>query len=436
MTNRILKQLKYFPFATIAFAILGIAILNPLRQIVTDPTGTTILQYIYYALILFIIAPLILLILAAITGVTNLTYQKLVVNTLRTLKNFHTFITTPSRLRINRLRLATGNAPPVPTHLINKVASESRVNREPARPNLSRQPSSQPKAPPAEEARGDDNSKTDELGPPIEAVEPPSPEEAARAWDELILPEGVKREFKVTQQILENPAEYRKVWGDRVDTPKGMILTGPPGTGKTTIAKALAGSAGYSFYTISPADAKSMWHGQGEKKVKQIYETARANAPAIVFWDEMDAVASKRTDGPGSSQAHNSLVNQILQEIDGFQTSDQVVFTAAATNRPDMLDDAIRSRLNYQIEIPLPIPEAREAMIKLYMGHFLDRIQAPLEELVERTEGMSGRDIKNLAQAIAFAATANDTLIVTETELATAFERVKTNDADQKSYLS
>lgn len=422
MSDKVYKLLQRYPYPLLLVAALGIAFLSAIGENTTGP-ALGVITALKGLCLLVILIPLFLLIALIVTGASIIVVHGLVLAPFRGLISLHNRITAPARLRANRLRLAAAGGPSVPPQIIERINAEAA-------------PKPPPQPAPATNQNATKRPEDDETGPPIEAVPPPDPERAKHAWDELILPESVKLELQTIQGVLEDPIGFREAWGDKVGLPKGMILTGPPGTGKTTIAKALAASAGYSFYVITPADAKSMWHGKGEKRIKQLYATARRNAPAIVFWDEMDAVASKRTEGPGSSQAHNSLVNQILQEIDGFETGDQVVFTAAATNRPDMLDDAIRSRLNYQIEVPLPIPEARQAMIKLYMGHFLDRCEAPLEGLVERTDGMSGRDIKNLAQAIAFACTANKTTTVTEKELALAFERVKTNDTQQKNYLS
>lgn len=266
--------------------------------------------------------------------------------------------------------------------------------------------------------------------PAIEAVAAPAADgQGEKAWDALILPSDTKAELRNLQKLLADPTRLEREWGISFAY-RGMILSGPPGTGKTSIAKAIAASAGYTFYAIDPATMKSMWIGQSEKIVKAVYEQARENAPAVVFLDEIDAVASKRGsadgDGGGAGRAANSLVNQLLQEIDGFQSGDKRVFTIAATNRPDNLDDALKSRLNYNVEVGLPDREARHGLLSLFLAPYLerDRIAVPIDELVDRSEGMSGRDLKNFADALPQIALSLDHEQADQTVVDQAFRRV------------
>jgi len=148
----------------------------------------------------------------------------------------------------------------------------------------------------------------------------------AHTWDDLVLPTAVKAELRQLQAFIERPDEAR-VLG--VELPSGVLLTGPPGTGKTSIAKVLAAQARCSFYPVTAADLTSMWLGESERKVRRLFERARENQPSIVFIDEIDAIASAR----GSSRSFDPQVNQLLAEIDGM-AGQRGVLVLAATNRP------------------------------------------------------------------------------------------------------
>lgn len=304
---------------------------------------------------------------------------------------------------------------------------KAEVDRYNARMRQERQ-----QAPP-QQSGPDDNAP---LIKPIERPAALTAEERERVWEELILPDTTKDELKAIQKLLLDPGLLEKDWGTKFAL-KGAILSGPPGTGKTTIAKALAKSAGYAFFTLDPATAQSKWVGESEKVIAALYNSARENAPAMVFLDEIDAFASKRTDtsgdAGGAGKARNSLVNQLLQEIDGFSSGDALVFTVAATNRPDTLDAALKSRLNYNIEVPLPTPEARMKILDLYLGGFFERGRlAPgmRAYLFDRTDGMSGRDIKNLAGNIPMMTFATGEKDANQEIIDRALERTMATEAD------
>ena len=154
------------------------------------------------------------------------------------------------------------------------------------------------------------------------------------SWESLILPDEIKAQLQQLQAVIEDP-ESAKRFG--VEPPTGLLLAGPPGTGKTTVAKVLAAQARASFYPISGADVISKWVGDSERNIRQLFERARENRPSIVFIDEIDALAGRRGESLG---VHDSHVNQLLAEIDGV-SGQRGVFVIGATNRPDQLDPAL-----------------------------------------------------------------------------------------------
>jgi transitional endoplasmic reticulum ATPase len=211
-------------------------------------------------------------------------------------------------------------------------------------------------------------------------------------WDDVILPERIKRELRQIQRMLENAAQARALG---VEPPTGMLLYGPPGTGKTTIARVLASQAKCRFLTTTPAETNQMWMGESEKAVARLFQEARANPPAIVFLDEIDALIPIRTGGV--YMFSDKVVNQFLQEMDGL-TPNSGVFVVGATNRPDMLDPALLrgGRLSRQMEIPLPDQVARHAILALHTRLAQLDATVDLEALAEATEGFSGADLKAL----------------------------------------
>nr|MDQ3398908.1 ATP-binding protein [Deinococcota bacterium] len=245
------------------------------------------------------------------------------------------------------------------------------------------------------------------------------------AWNWVILPGGAKEELQVLQGILKNPKAYQKQWGQ--EPPLGMILYGPSGTGKTLIARTLAQASGYNFLAPSPAELKSLWLGESEKHIRELYHEARSSAPCIVFLDEVDAFAAQRSatgsDAGGALRVENSATNQLLQEIDGFRRS-KLVFTVAATNRLDILDRALTSRLSYQVYVGLPDTEAREKLFYLYSHPYHKRLKYSLTDLARASQGFSGRDIKTLCSLAAMTAHGKNKTEVTYEEFAVAFARL------------
>ena len=220
-------------------------------------------------------------------------------------------------------------------------------------------------------------------------------------WDSLVLPTAVKTQLQQLQSVIEDP-ETAERFG--VDPPTGLLLAGPPGTGKTSVAKVLAAQAKCSFYPLSGADVISKWVGESEGNIRRIFNRARENRPSIVFIDEIDAIAGKR----GSVEVHDSHVNQLLSEIDGV-SGQRGVFVVGATNRPDQLDPALLrgGRLSRTIVLGLPDAAGRAAILRLHTVR-MPTVGVDLDELAAETEGFSPADLKGLCQEAALAAMARD----------------------------
>jgi len=212
------------------------------------------------------------------------------------------------------------------------------------------------------------------------------------SWDDLVLNPRTKRELRQMQLMLEKP-DLAKELG--VQAPTGILLKGPPGTGKTTIARILANEAKCNFVSITVADIHQMYVGESEKRVRDLFARARANPPAIIFIDEIDSLLPIRQGGIGIHS--DKVTNQFLQEMDGIQPNSRV-FLVGATNRADMVDPAVRrgGRLSREIEIPMPDEEARRQLFAVSTRHAHLAEDVDLAELAKRTEGYSGADIRAL----------------------------------------
>ena len=221
-------------------------------------------------------------------------------------------------------------------------------------------------------------------------------------WDSLVLPTDVKAQLRQLQGVIEDPESARRFG---VDPPSGLLLAGPPGTGKTTVAKVLAAQARASFYPISGADVMSKWVGDSERNIRQLFERARENRPSIVFIDEIDALAPRR----GDVAVHDTQVNQLLAEIDGV-AGQRGVFVVGATNRPDQLDPALLrgGRLSRTIVLGLPDEVGRLAILRLHTAR-MPTVGVSLPDVAQATEGFSPADLKALAQEAALAAMARTT---------------------------
>ncbi|MDE3086988.1 MAG: ATP-dependent zinc metalloprotease FtsH [Acidobacteriota bacterium] len=212
--------------------------------------------------------------------------------------------------------------------------------------------------------------------------------------------QGVKVEISEVVDFLKSPHRFRDI-GARI--PKGILLVGPPGTGKTLIARAVAGEAGVPFMSVSGSDFMEMFVGVGASRVRDLFQTARKQAPAIIFVDEIDSIGRKRGAGLGGGHdEREQTLNQMLSEMDGFDPAEGVVIMAA-TNRPDILDPALLrpGRFDRQIVVPLPDLEERLPILRV---HCKDKRVGPdvdLEVVARGTPGMSGADLANLVNEAA-----------------------------------
>ncbi len=235
--------------------------------------------------------------------------------------------------------------------------------------------------------------------------------------------EEAKEELEEIKDFLANPDPYRQM-GAKI--PKGVLLFGPPGTGKTLLARAVAGEAGVPFLSISGSDFVEMFVGVGAARVRDLFEQAKASAPAIVFIDEIDAVGRHRGAGLGGGHdEREQTLNQLLVELDGFEGNTGVI-VMAATNRPDILDPALLrpGRFDRQIVVDAPDIEGRKAVLEVHakgkpLGKDID-----LEVLARRTPGFTGADLANLINEAALLTARRHKKEISMLELEEAIDRV------------
>jgi cell division protease FtsH len=234
---------------------------------------------------------------------------------------------------------------------------------------------------------------------------------------------GVKQEITEVVDFLRMPERFREI-GARV--PKGILLVGPPGTGKTLFARAVAGEAGVGFLSVTGSDFMEMFVGVGASRVRDLFQQARKMGRAIIFVDEIDSIGRKRGAGLGGGHdEREQTLNQMLAEMDGFETSEGIVILAA-TNRPDILDPALLrpGRFDRTIIVPLPENEERLAILKV---HSRDKRMGPdvdLEVMSKATPGMSGADLANLVNEAALFAVRRGSKQIERIDFENARDRV------------
>jgi len=237
---------------------------------------------------------------------------------------------------------------------------------------------------------------------------------------------GIDEAQEEVQEIIEflrDPKRFQKL-GGRI--PKGVMLMGPPGTGKTLLAKAIAGEAEVPFFSISGSDFVEMFVGVGASRVIDMFEQGKKNAPCIIFIDEIDAVGRSRFTGIGGGHdEREQTLNALLVEMDGFETQEGVIIVAA-TNRPDVLDQALLrpGRFDRQIIIALPMLEGREKILKIHARNIKLKDQRDLRRIARGTPGFSGADLANLLNEAALLGARHDKKAVELSDMEEARDKV------------
>lgn len=232
-----------------------------------------------------------------------------------------------------------------------------------------------------------------------------------------------KEELQEIVEFLKHPKKFLNI-GARI--PKGVLLLGPPGTGKTLVAKAVAGEAGVPFFNISGSEFVEMFVGVGASRVRDLFKQAKKNSPSIVFIDEIDAVGRHRGAGLGGGHdEREQTLNQILVEMDGFETDTNVI-VMAATNRPDVLDPALLrpGRFDRRVIMDLPDINEREAILKIHINNKPAEKNVDLKVIAQRTPGFSGADLNNLVNEGAILSARRGKKLIGMDELTESIEKV------------
>jgi katanin p60 ATPase-containing subunit A1 len=205
---------------------------------------------------------------------------------------------------------------------------------------------------------------------------------------------GLENAKRLLKEAVVMPIKYPQYFTGLLTPWKGILLFGPPGTGKTMLAKAVATECKTTFFNISASSIVSKWRGDSEKLVKVLFEVARHLAPSTIFLDEIDALISQRGEGSSEHEASRRLKTELLVQMDGLTKSNELVFVLAATNLPWQLDSAMLRRLEKRILVPLPEAEARRGIFEELLLPQSNGVELPFNAMVEGTEGYSGSDIR------------------------------------------
>jgi len=259
------------------------------------------------------------------------------------------------------------------------------------------------------------------------------PEKGRITFDNVANLKEAKEELEEVVEFLKNPQKFLNI-GARI--PKGVLLVGPPGCGKTLLARAVAGTAGVPFFHISGSEFIELFVGVGASRVRDAFSIAKKNAPSILFVDEIDAIGRERGAGLGGGHdEREQTLNQILVEMDGFEKHDKVV-VIAATNRPDILDPALLrpGRFDRRVVLDLPDLKGREEILKIHTRKMPLANDVNLKRVAERTPGLSGADLENLVNEAAILAARKNKKVVSQQEFLDSIEKVILGP-ERKSYL-
>ena len=231
-----------------------------------------------------------------------------------------------------------------------------------------------------------------------------------------------KEELVEIVDFLKKPEKFTKM-GAKI--PRGVLLYGKPGTGKTLIAKAIAGEANVPFISMSGSEFIEMFAGLGASRVRKLFEKARKMAPCIVFIDEIDAIGARRTSNSGAETENNQTLNQLLVEMDGF-SSEETIIVLAATNRPEMLDKALLrpGRFDRRVTIPAPDLKGRLAILKIHGKDKKISEEVNLESIAEDTAGFTGAELANILNEAAIIATINEHEEIENSDIEEAIKKV------------
>lgn len=236
---------------------------------------------------------------------------------------------------------------------------------------------------------------------------------------------GLEEEKNELIEIVDFLKEPKRFYDMGAKIPKGILLYGKPGTGKTLIAKAIAGEAGVPFISMSGSEFIEMFAGLGASRVRKLFEKARKLSPCIVFIDEIDAIGSRRTSQSGAESENNQTLNQLLVEMDGFETN-QTIIVLAATNRPEMLDKALLrpGRFDRQITINPPDVRGREEILKIHSKEKKFAENVSLKSIAEDTAGYTGAELANILNEAAIIATVNHHNEIQQEDIEEAIKKV------------